>query len=296
MAITRVTQNMMMERSLGSLQGSLNRLARTQEQLSTGRVINRPSDSPTGTTAAMRIRASLSDQKQYVRNAEDGGGWLGQIDSTLVSMNQQVGRARDLALQGANSGASTTNSREALATEIDQIREGLIASANTTYLGRPVFGGITAGTTAYDAAGTFVGTPGAVNRTVADGVRIDVSIDAQTTLGPTGSSLLDALATLSIDLRANNLPGIQTGLEEMTSAMDRLTSAMADVGTRTNRVELAAQAARDTSMDLTSSLSEIENTDLPRATVDLKMQEVAYQTALASTARVMQPSLLDFLR
>ena len=60
MTITRVTQGMMMDRSYLSLQTGLSRLAKTQEHLSTGRVLNRPSDSPTDTTSAMRLRASLS--------------------------------------------------------------------------------------------------------------------------------------------------------------------------------------------------------------------------------------------
>jgi flagellar hook-associated protein 3 FlgL len=75
-----------------------------------------------------------------------------------------------------------------------------------------------------------------------------------------------------------------------------MTSALADVGTRTNRLDRAAQSAKDAVLELTSSLSEIENVDLARATMDLKMQEVAYQAALASTARLVQPSLADFLR
>ena len=80
--------------------------------------------------------------------------------------------------------------------------------------------------------------------------------------------------------------------------MDRITVArVSDVGTRFNRLEkAAAQAASDAELSLTTSLSEVENTDLPKAMVELQMQEVAYQAALASTARVMQPSLLDFLR
>jgi flagellar hook-associated protein 3 FlgL len=78
--------------------------------------------------------------------------------------------------------------------------------------------------------------------------------------------------------------------------MDTITSTLSDVGTRFNRLEAAAQAAADAELSLTTSLTEIENTDLPKATVELQMQEVAYQAALASTARVLQPSLLEFLR
>src|SRR5699024_2957526 len=93
MSITRVTQTMLSQRSLEGMQLSLGRLARTQEQLSTGRVLNRPSDSPTDTTAAMRLRSSLADAKQYARNAQDGQGWLGQIDSALQSMVNETRRA-----------------------------------------------------------------------------------------------------------------------------------------------------------------------------------------------------------
>src|SRR5689334_24960533 len=106
MAIQRVTQHMLNQRSITSVQTGLARLAKLQEQLSTGRVLNRPSDSPTGTTSAMRIRSSIADVKQYGRNAADGNGWLTTLDTALTSANDQVLRARDLALQGANEGVA----------------------------------------------------------------------------------------------------------------------------------------------------------------------------------------------
>lgn len=82
MTTFRVTQTMLSQRSLEGMQLGLGRLARTQEQLSTGRLINRPSDDPTGATSAMRVRSSIADAQQHARNAEDGLGWLGQVDST----------------------------------------------------------------------------------------------------------------------------------------------------------------------------------------------------------------------
>ena len=121
MTIGRVTQRMLTEGSLGNLQRNLGRLAALQEQLSTGRVINRPSDNPTGTTAAMRIRTSVSDQGQYARNAQDGLGWLTQVDSTLDGVTTAVRRARDLALQGANTGAMGQQARDALAIEVENL-------------------------------------------------------------------------------------------------------------------------------------------------------------------------------
>lgn len=300
MVIQRVTQSMMTDRSLGGLQGSLGRLAEIQEQLSTGRILNRPSDSPTDTAAAMRLRSALAAQQQYARNAEDGLGWLNTADATLQGVNDQLRRARDLALQGAN-GATGAAAREALATEVEQIRAGVLAAANTTYLDRPVFGGTTAGDIAYRSTGlpevaAYVGDGRPVGRTVADGVTVDVGVAGPAALGPDGDSALDHLDALSIALRTNDQAGIRAGIEALAADMDRVTSTLADVGTRAVRVEQAAQRARDAELDLTSSLSGIENADLPRTMVALQMQEVAYQAALAATARVLQPSLLDFLR
>jgi flagellar hook-associated protein 3 FlgL len=296
MAITRVTQSMMSKGSVAAMQTSLARVAKLQEQLSTGRVLNRPSDSPTDTTSAMRMRASLAEVQQYGRNAEDGNGWLSTIDATLTEANDQVLRARDLALQGANQGSVGATAREALAQEVDQIRAGLVNTANTDYLGRPVFGGVTAGSAAYDATGTYVGVPGTVNRTIGEGTTLRVDVDGNAAFGAAGSSVFDHLAALSAALRAGNQAGISTSITALESDRDRITTTQADVGSRQNRVETAIQSASDTQLRLRNSLAEVENTDLPKTIVDLQMQQMAYQASLGATARVMQPSLLDFLR
>jgi flagellar hook-associated protein 3 FlgL len=286
MTVSRMTQKMMSGRALLGMQTGLERLGKVQEQLTTGRVINRPSDDPTSATSAMRIRTSVAAQKQYARNANDAVAWLNQIDATFSSMTDQVRRARDIALQGANDGAMGPQAREALATEVDQVREGLIATANTTYLGRPVFGGVTGGPAAYDADGKWIGVTGdGVVRTVADGVKIRVDVEGPTAFGEDGDSLFDHLTALS-DAAIQNLSADSAKISDVQSA----------VGARTNRVEQAQTAAGDAQLSLANTLSEIENTDIAKATVDLQLQEVAYQAALAATARVMQPSLLDFLR
>jgi flagellar hook-associated protein 3 FlgL len=296
MAVNRMTQSMMMDRSYLSLQTAAGRLSRTQERMTTGRVLNRPSDSPTDTTSAMRIRASLTDQRQYQRNAQDGVGWLGQIDSTLTSALDQVRRAREVGIQGVNGTNANVASREALAAEVDQLRESLISVANTTYLGRPIFGGITSGTQAYDTSGTYVGTDGDIQRTVAKDVRVAVNVTASDVFGPGGANLFDTLDELSNALRSGDLAGVGTQIAELETSQTRITSALSDVGTRLNRVERAQTAAETSELDLTTSLSSLEDTDLTRETINLKAQEVAYQAALAATARLVQPSLVDFLR
>ena len=305
MGTVRMTQGMMSRQALGGMQAGLNRLAKVQEQMSTGRIINRPSDDPTGATSAMRIRASVSDQKQYVRNADNGLGWLNQIDSTLQSATDQVRRAHEVALQGANTGSLGAEAREALAIEVDQIRAGLVSTANATYLERPVFGGVTAGSAAYaEAALTGVVTyvPGALTagdgvvRVVGDGAKVRVDVEGPEVFGPDGDSLFDHLTALAAALRAGDPTAITASAGILDADTRKLTNVQADIGVRTKRVEQARSAASDAELRLTSSLSEVENTDIVKASVDLQLQEVAYQAALAAAGRVIQPSLLDFLR
>ena len=296
MAVERMTQRMMTQSAFLGMQTSLDRLAKAQEQLSTGKLINRPSDDPTGAVSSMRFRVSVAEQKQYARNAGDAVAWLNQIDATLSSMTDQVRRGRDLALRGANEGSVGPQAREALAIEVEQIRAGLLQTANANYLGRPVFGGITAGSQAYDETGTYVGEPGAVMRTVGHGVKIRVDVEGPDVLGPDGNNVFDDLQALADALRSNDQDGIRAAADALSAHQARITDVQSTVGARTNRVEQAQKAASDAEISLTASLAEIESTDLARATVDLQLQEVAYQAALAATARVMQPSLLDFLR
>jgi flagellar hook-associated protein 3 FlgL len=298
MTSVRVTQSMLSSRSLAGVQTGLARLAATQEHLTTGRVLNRPSDNPTDSTIAMRLREQVSDQKQYVRNAQDGLGWLGTIDSTLATMTTEVRRARDLALEGASTGSTSATARKALATEIDQIVEGLKANANTTYLGRPVFGGVTSGEAAFDAdTGAYVGsTTGSVTRTIGAGIDVRVDVVGTDVVGPDGDSLFDHLEALSTALVAGDEAGIDTAITQLSGRLEKISNVQADVGTRYLRVEGAVKAGEDQILTLTSKLSEVENADLPSTIVDLQLQEVAYQAALAATSRVMQPSLVDFLR
>lgn len=296
MAIGRVTQRMLTEGSLDQLQRGLGRLARVQEQLSTGRIINRPSDNPTGTTAAMRLRSSMADQTQYSRNAQDGLGWLTQVDAALDSVTTTVKRARDLALQGANASAAGPVAREALAIEVDGLRQELLAKSNTTYLDSPVFGGVTGGSQAYDATGTYVGTLGDVNRRIAGGVVVKVDVDGPDVFGDGATSAFAELAALSTALRAGDQAGISAAINTLNTRIDTVTGARTAAGTRFQRLEQADQAATDARISLEKQLSNVENADLAETTVELKLQEVAYQAALAATSRVMQPSLLDFLR
>jgi flagellar hook-associated protein 3 FlgL len=296
MSTLRVTQSMLVGRSVASMQQGLVRLSAAQEQLSTGKRINRPSDSPTDTSSAMRLRASMKATEQYSRNAEDGLGRLGLVDTTLTSVYDGVSQARVLAAQGINGASGSATSREALAAEVDQIRADLLGQANTKYLSRPVFGGVTSGGQAYDANGDFVGVAGALTRRVGDDVRVRVDVDGQSVFGDGAASVFAELDALSASLRAGDSAGLRTSLDALDQRITTVSTAQATIGASYQRIEKAQTALMDRQLYLKTTLSDVEDVDLAKATVELNLQQVAYQAALGATAKVIQPSLLDFLR
>ncbi len=295
MSIGRVTHGSMTLSSLNNLQASLGRLAQSQEQLTTGKRINRASDDPTDAARAMRTRSALADQEQYARNGQDGVTWMNLTDSRLQSMNDSLRRVREIGLIGGTDTNSGT-AREALAVEVEQLRDKLLTEANATYLGRPIFGGVTAGEKAYADDGTYLGTPGDVKRTVADGVDVVINSDGQSLFGSGAASMFSELDALANAIRAGDTAAIQAGIDQVDGRSRKIVDELSSVGTRTNRVEAAVVAAKDAVLALNSNVSELENVELAEAMMQVQMHQVSYQAALAATSKVIQPSLVDFLR
>jgi flagellar hook-associated protein 3 FlgL len=298
MSIGRVTQRSIAANTLAGLQGSLGRTADIQQRLSSGKTISKPSDSPTGTVAAMQMRSEIRDNQQWSRNADDGLGWLGTIDQAITNTLDSARRARDLTVQGLNDGAATSTSAQALAAEIDQIRQGMIGMANTKYLDRPVFGGTTGGQQAYDASANYIGpaTSPQILRTVGANAQVRVDQTGPEVFGPAGADIFTVLDNISTALKTGNHAALQTELGNLDTAMNTMSAKHAEVGAAYNRLEQMQSAADDRVLTLKNSLSEVEDVDLPATIVELSLAQVAQQAALAATQRVISPSLADFLR
>ena len=296
---SRVTETSMQTRVLGDLQRTMARGQKLTSQISSGKQLSRPSDSPTGTVASLQLRGEVRATQQYSRNADDGLGWLGIIQDKLQSASTSVIRVRDLAVQALNT-ATAPQTRDAIAVEIDNIRAALIGDANTTYMGRPIFGGTTPGGAAYDANGGYVGNEFQVTRTVgpnATKVRIETTGPEAFGDGTAGRPVLfQVLADISTAIQNGDTAALNAKLGDLDKAHDSLKSALSDVGARYNRVTQMKQSADDHLLSVSSQLSDIEDVDLPKAIMELQIQQTAYQAALAASAKVIQPSLIDFLR
>jgi flagellar hook-associated protein 3 FlgL len=280
--------------TVANLQARLDQLQRLQGQMSSGRRVSKPSDDPTATAGALRSRADLRRAEQLDRSRKDALGWLQTADSALGSATTSLQRIRDLVVQGGN-GSYSAVERDALASEVDSLRGSLLDVANTAYLGRPLFGGTVSGASAYDATGTFVGDTSPVTRALGPGVSVAVNLTGPEVFGTGPTDLFATLTRISNDLRTNPA-NLSTDLTDLDAGFTRLQNARGQAGARSQRVDAADSRSADDQITLRQRLSDAEDVDLAEIITELGIQQVAYQAALAATQRVIQPSLVDFLR
>jgi flagellin-like hook-associated protein FlgL len=292
----RITQRAVALTSLQGLNRNLDSLGKLQQQLTSGRLISAPSDSPTGTNRAMQTRFDQAAVAQQARNITDAKGWLEQTDSALQEMLDTARTVRDLTVQGSSTGSMNTASAQAISTEVASLRDGLLSLANRSIGGRPLFGGVTPGTKAYDATGTYVGLSGPpITRRVSDTEVVRVDTAGPAAFGPAGADIFAIADRIATDV-VGNPAALATHLADLDTAMKTMQTALADVGARAARVEREEQVNSDRSLTLSSQLSETENIDLPNTIMRMQMQQTGYEAALSATAKALQPTLLDYLR
>jgi len=293
--IPRVTHQTIQRQTLANLQNNLSAMAALQAQMSSGKKINVPSDDPAAASDVLRLRSDQRVLAQYARNVSDGNSWLTTVDSALNSSLTILRRARDLTVQGGD-GALGPDSREALATEIEGLREALLDQANTTYVGRTVFAGTSNAGRAFDDTYTFTGSPTAnpVERRVGAAQNIRVDSDGAKVFGEGAGSVFALLDDIATTLRAGGDPTDR--LDDIDVHMSNMLQEVSSVGARQNQMDRANAAITDTKLTVTTQLSGIEDIDLAEVILELQTQEVTYKGALGAAARVLQPSLLDFLR
>ncbi|MCU1605278.1 MAG: figL [Modestobacter sp.] len=299
----RITQRAVVLTSLQGLNGNLSAVNKLQQQLTSGKTISRPSDSPTGTNTSLLTRADMAGIDQQSRNITDGTAVLNATDAALQDMLAQAHRVRDLTVQALNDGAMNDQSRQAIAAQVGGLRESLLGQANQVVQGRALFGGVTMGKQAYDDAGAYVGIGGTsgdpvvpLMRRVSDVETIRVDITGPEAFGDPASGKDLFAVVQNIVAHVSDPAALADDLDDLDAAINTMLTATADVGTRGARMETAASLNASAELTLTAKLAANEDVDLPRTIMNLQMQQTGYQAALQATAQAIQPTLLDFLR
>jgi flagellar hook-associated protein 3 FlgL len=303
--MNRITNAMISRSVLTDINDISSRLAKTQQRLSSGKQITRPSDDPYGTSRALTLRSDVAGTQQYQRNVSEAVAWQNITDAALSKINDAVHRARELTLQAASDSAGPA-ARNASAQEIDQLIESIKGEANASYGGSYVFSGTATSTKPYTVAGvdTYAGDTAAVAREIGPGVSVTVNVIGQTILGngqtAADGKLLDTLRTIAQNMRGgtvadgNALRGVD--IKNLDANMAALTQARATVGATTNRLEAADSRLAQVEESTTKLLSDVEDADMAKTMIDFSMQQNVYQSALRAGSNIIQQSLLDFLR
>jgi len=292
--ITRVTTQMSMAAATSRLQAGAAKLAQLTEQATTLKNIGKPSDDPVGTASSMQVRKEQAANAQYTRNANDAVGWLANTDSALGDVYSVLSKVRDLTVQAANSGTMSDTDRDAFVTQFQALSSDLAASANATYGARSVFAGSSTSSTAYDPAAGWAPSTATVDRRIGDGTTVRVDTSGAAVFGSGSTSVFSMIDSIVGDLQ--NGVNVNPRINDVDAHLQTVRGVQADVGVRHAAAIAAQDSLKSSSTTLEGRRSSIEDKDLAKAVLDLQVQQTNYQAALAVTAKVLQPTLMDYLR
>lgn len=309
----RVTQSMLSNNMLRNLNSSYGKMSKYQEMLNSGKKINRPSDDPVVAVKGMGYRVELDKNTQYQRNIREAHTWLDATDDALDQVGNSLHRVKELIIQAAND-TNTTEDRQKISQEIDQIKLHMRDLANTkvgenyifsgTHTDQPLFtnNGITTA-----PAVTTAGLENSIEINVFDGITMRLNTQGKELFGKidsfmselqtilndpnsTGSEIGNALgATIGTTTGGTIIPGLDVLTEDTLSKR-------ANVGARQNRVELMENRLDLQKVNVTKQKSLNEDTDYAKTITDMTTQDSIHQAALSVGAKIIQTTLVDFIR
>lgn len=317
----RVTNNMMINNFMRNLNSNLSRMDKLQQNLASGKKFTRPSDDPIGVSRSLRLNTDIAVMEQYNRNADDVQSWLEVTETALSHISDVLKRAKELTIQGS-SGTYSDEDKKKIAAELKELRNQLISIGNTDYAGSYIFSGFKTNKPLLDSDGNYaldggtLKTTEIININVGIGDSIGINTLGQRVFGlydavtpnlddpvnvadaaaGSGTQLIKVFDQLVNDLNANNSAGIAAGAARLDIHVDNINAVRAEIGVKTNRIELTINRIKDDVVGLTGLLSKNEDADMAEVIMNLKMDENVYKASLSGGAKIIQPSLVDFLR
>ncbi|SEN64634.1 flagellar hook-associated protein FlgL [Paenibacillus sp. OV219] len=299
----RVTPSMMHLQLSRNLNRNLTQMDSLQDQLTTGRKINKPSDDPVGITYALRYRTELASNEQYQKNADSAHSWLDFNDTVLGQAGDVLQRVKELTVQGSN-GTNPQVALDNINNELTELKGQLIDIANSKVNGKYIFNGQTFDKLPYDktAAGfdakTVVTDSGDISYAVGVGVTLPVNVSGNEVFGNPGDkdNVFAVLDNIISNFASGDQAAASAQMENLESSISKILNARSEVGAKVNRVELMQNRLDDLEINLTDMQSKTEDADFDKLLIDSKVNENIYQASLSVGAKVISPSLVDFLR
>ena len=321
----RVTNNMLVNNMVYNLNQNLKVLEKLQYQKATGKKFRVPSDDPIGVSKSLKFNTDISKLEQYQRNVEDALSWMADTDVALREIVEVLKRAYELTEDAAN-GTKTTEDLHKIREEIDQLKEHLIQIGNTTYAGRHIFSGYKTDEKLFDENGNYnidlimvddeendkkaeifeynvgvservkINTLGGKVFGVADRTNGELMADYDSDVTETSQAYLIAVFDqLSEALTNNDIDTIQNSITRLQDSMEQVLAVNAEVGAKMNRLELTQKKLGVQIDGVKELLSFNEDVDLAEISMQIAMAENVYISSLMTGAKVIQPTLVEFL-
>ena len=287
----RVTQSMLSNNFLRNITTSYSKMGDIQDQIQTGKKVNRPSDDPVVVMKGIGYRTEVAKVEQFQRNIGEVNSWLDITDNTLDKVGQALQRINELTIKAAND-TNTSDERAKINEELEQIREHLQDLANTKVGTKYIFSGTKTTTPIYDTtAGSYVAADPAfqkdVNIEIFDGITLKSNTNVYD-LFVSMDKLIGDMTSGTVEHRAS--------IGDIETKINDLLVVRANVGARQNRVELMDDRLSSQEIISVTRMSENEDIDYERTITDMISQESVHKAALSVGAKIIQPSLADFLR
>jgi len=280
--------------SIGQDTQSINKL---QEQISTGSVVNSPSDDPTLNQRLMLLQDQMDQNNTYIQNADYAGNFLTQQSSALGSAVSLMTNVKSMLLSAAND--SNPQDLQDYGTQLDQDISQLLDLANTQFGGKYIFGGSQTTTQPFflNASHTAVtANPNGVDGTL----QLDISSQMSLQYNVTGAQafnngqMFNDLISIKNELDSGTVP-TQADITTVDSYLNSLINTNAQSGAMMDRFQLVQNQLTSQNQSLTSTMSNLGDTDVAAATIKLQQQQTTLSAALQTGASVIQLSLANFL-
>lgn len=306
----KISTHLLFDRGSSQMSNVQTQLTQSQAQLAQGKQIINASDAPNQAATIQRLKSILSRQDSYQSSLNTIKARLQGEDSTLQNVSDLLVRAKEVAVQGANDTLSGSD-RKALATEMQALRDQMLSLANTkdsngSYLfagsrvKQPAFVETVNGSPEYRGDQTRmnvrVGEQRSipVNRTGTDAFVPVARTDADGKVS--GVGFFTVMDNLIAGLNTNKGPDIRRGVGELDDLMQGVSLARAEIGTNLNVVAQQTSVIEDTTLNLKTTLSSIEDLDYASAITKMNQQMMSLEAAQASFAKVSQLNLFNYIK
>lgn len=308
----RITNNMIISRNLMNQQTNLFNMNKLYEDISSTRSLHRPSDDPIRVTRTLRFSSDIRLNDQYQDNISYAKSWLETTDGSLKEINSILHRARELAVQGAN-GTMTDEDTQKIKQEIEELESHLITVANQTLTGRRIFSGfrtdkdLLINNPGVADHGEFNFTTTELDELKNQKIEVKIGDQQRLAINITGDKIfkigagnkpkiIEVINTLKDELEAGNSANISTSIGEIDDCLKDLLETRGEVGAKVKTIEVIEDRMTDDSMNLKKLLSQTRDTDMAAAYTQFMSYEAIYRASLAVAGRIIQPTLIDFIR